>query len=137
MFYKLDGKKAVLTSNFEDLIGLFDIESDKRIVRRTYFEDGRWLSTVFLVYDHGYSVSFGNPGVGNPILFETMVFDDPEHGDEVLERYCTWEEAEKGHEQIVQRIVSLGTKVVKDEIKKNSLEDDFEEIDRFELLDFD
>ncbi len=130
MFYKLDGKKIIQVNDLKDVADLFDANSEKRVVRRTYFEDGRWLSTVFLVHDHGF-------GVGNPILFETMVFDDPEHGDEVLERYCTWEEAEKGHEQIVQRMTSLGAKIVKDEAKKDSLEDDFEEIDRFELMDFD
>lgn len=50
------------------------------------------ISTVFLGLDHGY-------GVGDPLLFETLVFGGPRHmsGD----RYSTWEEAEAGHAAFV------------------------------------
>lgn len=47
------------------------------------------VSTVFLGMDH----SFGD---GSPVLFETMIFGG-EH-DQYQERYCTWDEAEKGHQ---------------------------------------
>lgn len=53
------------------------------------------VSTVFLGLDH----SFGD---GPPILFETMVF----YGDsgDYTERYATWDEAVKGHVEIVAKL---------------------------------
>lgn len=53
------------------------------------------ISTVFLGLDHG---RFG----GIPILFETMVFGGPDDQHQV--RYCTWEEAEKGHQRAVNMV---------------------------------
>ena len=47
------------------------------------------VSTVFLGMDHSF-------GGGSPVLFETMIFGG-EH-DQYQERYCTWDEAEKGHQ---------------------------------------
>ncbi len=47
------------------------------------------VSTVFLGMDHSF-------GGGDPVLFETMIFGG-EH-DQYQERYCTWDEAEKGHQ---------------------------------------
>ena len=47
------------------------------------------VSTVFLAVDHQY-------GDGPPVLFETIIFGG-EHNEEQW-RYCTWEEAEKGHQ---------------------------------------
>jgi len=46
--------------------------------------------------DHRFS------GEGEPVVFETMVFGGKL--DQECERYCTWEEAEKGHEAMIQRI---------------------------------
>ncbi len=51
------------------------------------------VSTVFLGIDHRFS------NKGKPILFESMVFKNSESIDE--ERYCTYEEAERGHENLV------------------------------------
>ena len=53
------------------------------------------VSTVFLGLDH----QFEN---GPPILFETMVFGGVL--DQEMERYCTWEEAEAGHNEIVKKV---------------------------------
>ena len=53
------------------------------------------VSTVFLGLDHSFH---GGP----PILFETMVFGS-EFG-KWERRYCTWEEAEAGHREIVAAI---------------------------------
>lgn len=50
------------------------------------------VSTVFLCMDHNYS------GVGEPILFETMVFGGECDGE--MARYRTWNEAVKGHEEM-------------------------------------
>lgn len=61
---------------------------------------GYRVSTVFLGLDHGW-------GDSDPILFETMVFQEQGRGradDELTERYCTWEEAEEGHKKIVESV---------------------------------
>lgn len=60
--------------------------------------DGVRVSTVFLGIDHGYDT-------GEPILFETMVFGG--ELDQEQERYCTWDEAERGHEAMVRRVRDL------------------------------
>lgn len=52
------------------------------------------VSTVFLGLDHGWDD-------GPPVLFETMVFSDDKDYDQYQYRYCTWEEAEKGHQLIL------------------------------------
>lgn len=54
---------------------------------------GLYISTVFLALNHGW-------GNGEPVLFETMIFDEIEHHpdlDNYQDRYTTWEEAETGH----------------------------------------
>ena len=55
--------------------------------------NGVEVSTVFLAMEHGRDLS------GRPILFETMVFGGPHDGFQ--QRYCTWEEAEAGHESML------------------------------------
>lgn len=53
------------------------------------------VSTVFLGLDHSF-------GRGKPLLFETMVFGGELDGEQ--DRYHTWEEAEKGHKNMVRRV---------------------------------
>lgn len=54
------------------------------------------VSTVFLAVDHGHIDT-------QPILFETMIFGGMLDGSQW--RYLTYEDAKKGHENIVQAIV--------------------------------
>ena len=53
------------------------------------------ISTVFLGLDH----SFGGK---KPLLFETMIFGGKL--DQEQERYTTWEQAEKGHKGMVNKV---------------------------------
>lgn len=53
------------------------------------------VSTVFL----GLDMSFGD---GDPLLFETMVFNGPL--DNEMDRYSSWVEAEAGHESFCTRV---------------------------------
>jgi hypothetical protein len=71
-------------------------------VKRVAFTDvnGVTVSTVFLALDHNF---FDD---GPPILFETMVFDHPFTGENAeafdgMRRYRTWDEAERGHSEVV------------------------------------
>lgn len=56
-------------------------------------------STVFLCMDHNYS------GVGEPILFETLVFGGESDGEMV--HYRTWAEAKKGHKEMCDKAFAL------------------------------
>ena len=67
-----------------------------------------WISTVFLGIDHQFGA------YGPPLLFETMVFknvsDTTKYGDgkswngeEEMQRYATWDEAEAGHAAMVAK----------------------------------
>ena len=53
------------------------------------------VSTVFLGFDHSF-------GGGQPVLFETMVFGGKL--DQQMKRYCTNDEAERGHKRMVHRV---------------------------------
>jgi hypothetical protein len=110
---------------------LYRLGPNKEIIRETdILTWGRWfetadrqvafdeipgivqLSTVFLGVDHAFS-SKPHP----PVLFETMVFFAPdtclvaEAGQSVEQRYCTWEEAEAGHNDMLKvlsdRVIAL------------------------------
>jgi hypothetical protein len=50
------------------------------------------ISTVFLGLDHRF-------GPGEPLLFETMIFDDRWH--DYQDRYCTYQQALAGHRRAV------------------------------------
>ncbi len=63
--------------------------------------NGYLVSTVDLGLDHSF-------GVGEPLYYETMVFELDENGeiktfeDLYMERYATEEQAREGHERIVE-----------------------------------
>jgi hypothetical protein len=61
-------------------------------VARTEINDKCFVSTVFLGLDHNW-------GRGEPLLFETMIFGGPLDQDQW--RYSTWDEAERGHEEVM------------------------------------
>ena len=95
----LDNHKVVPvdTSTTEGLIEWARwFEKADRSVKKTDVTDSIHVSTVFLGLDHGHGA------MGNPVLFETMVFRGG-NGEE-MDRCCTWEEAEIMHEEMVKRV---------------------------------
>lgn len=62
-------------------------------VARDQINEKCFVSTVFLGLDHNYAQT------GDPILFETLVFGGPMDGE--MYRYCTYAEAEQGHDRIL------------------------------------
>lgn len=56
--------------------------------------NGYRVSTVWLGLDHNH---FG----GEPLLFETMVFEGYDYTDLFMKRYSTYEDAKRGHEIVV------------------------------------
>ena len=67
-----------------------------RVVDRTEI-DGIVVSTIFLGVDYNFI------GVGDPLLFETLVFM-PDKNTGQMDRYFTWGEAEEGHQVMVKII---------------------------------
>jgi len=71
-------------------------ENADKIVKQETLKNKLWVSTVFLGINH----NFGN---GKPLWFETMVFPKNGYGELDMDRYTTWEEAEKGHKKMVKK----------------------------------
>ena len=89
MWYKLDGKVPVPCDITE-----VDWDENNRVAH-TKDTDGRIVSTIFLRHDHSYF------GVGEPMLLETMMFEDVSTGEESYCIQCaTWEEAEAQHQKV-------------------------------------
>ena len=89
--YILQDKKAMSV----DLLAWAKwLETADRHVAKDEIGDVR-ISTVFLGLNHQW-------GDGPPLLFETLVFGG-KFNDE-MDRYSTWEEAKKGHAEMVERV---------------------------------
>lgn len=69
-------------------------EKNDRHVGIDHVTDACRVSTVFLGLDHGF-------GRGDPVLFETMIFGGPLDGE--MERYSTYDQAERGHAEAVTK----------------------------------
>lgn len=82
--YILDGKTPVPC--FDP--STWSVSRRDKVVGRDQF-GAVVISTVFLGMDHSFSG-------GTPVLFETMIFGGEYDGYQ--ERYCTWDEAERGHQ---------------------------------------
>lgn len=89
MYYTLDENKKVVPT--DDLLGWAAVIEDTalRNVGDDEINNVR-ISTKFLGLDHNW-------GEGDPLVFETMCFSENKDYDEYMERYSTWEEAERGH----------------------------------------
>jgi hypothetical protein len=89
----LHGREIVVARDIETWANW--AATGERHVARTVVWPGFLVSTVFLTLDHNWEDD------GPPLLFETMVFSD---GDDIgCQRYSTFDEAERGHWEIVRR----------------------------------
>lgn len=95
LWYRLDGHVPVPTDEPGKAL-----DGDRTVAKTTI---GQYLvSTVFLGLDHQY-------GDGPPLLFETMVFGEEDWVEQYMDRYATWEQAERGHEHICALVrIKLG-----------------------------
>lgn len=89
MWYCIDNGKPRKCRTHADLTMAFA----NRDVKKTKVGE-QLVSTVFLALDHNYTEK------GPPVLFETMVFPECD----ICVRYCTKEEAEKGHGEVVEKL---------------------------------
>jgi len=70
-------------------------ESSDRIITQTNIAKNRLVSTVWLGIDHNF-------GSGEPLIFETMVFDE-NRAELDIDRYSTEVEAKAGHAAMVAK----------------------------------
>lgn len=93
-YYILDGKTPVKCGLMEwaKWFGNNDRKVNHTVIGKIT------ISTVFLGIDH----SFGFEGEWLPILFQTMVFEGKMDG--AIARYSSWEQAEEGHDRMVERV---------------------------------
>lgn len=95
--YILVNKKPVRCDDLEEWTRQF--EGQDRRVAFTQVSSGVSVSTVFLGIDHSHDL------YKEPILFESMSFDNGSNlNAEYCHRYSTWEEAIKGHEELVAQV---------------------------------
>jgi hypothetical protein len=94
--YILDGKTPVPEPDLLKWSEWFANADADRQVADTVQGDVR-VSTIFLGLDQNH---FGP----TPLLFETMVFRAGKSAE--MDRYSTWEEAEKGHAEMVKLALS-------------------------------
>lgn len=94
IFYLLDENNNVVAGSQSEAEKL--LTSDRKIIKQQGIGD-YWVSTVFLVIDHNYCHSDEK----RPVLFETMVFPTD---IALFQRYCTYEEALNGHNEIVEKL---------------------------------
>ncbi len=72
-------------------------KTNTKHVADEYIGDKR-VSTVWLGIDHNFYAN-----TIRPLLFETMIFENEEYGDEIyMRRYTTWEDAVEGHKEAVE-----------------------------------
>lgn len=88
--YTLVDKKPVAEPDILKLGEWFETVDNRRVAF-THLKRRKkiYVSTVFLGIDHNFT------GLGDPILFETMIFGTSIDGFQM--RYSDWASAEKGH----------------------------------------
>lgn len=101
-YYILKGRKTVKAKSLQEACNWYE-NFDQRQIASTVIHDIR-VSTVFLMMDHRL---FGD---GPPVLFETMVFSQEDAGVDIgdwTQRYCTYEAAVTGHNQVVEEVRAM------------------------------
>lgn len=92
MFYLLDSERNVVAIN--DPVAWTKLwDTLDRAVGWTEVAPGIIVQTMFV------GVRRGTSKAGEPLVFESVIFDD--YGDKKVTLYPTWEAAERGHERLV------------------------------------
>jgi len=90
--YILNGKEVIKCNDLMKWAKWFE-KADRHVAKDTVNDSD--ISTVFLGLDHQF-------GSGPPLLFETLVFGGTL--DQEMDRYETWDQAEKGHLAMIARV---------------------------------
>ena len=99
--YILDGKniRRLDLGSTKELMewGKWIGNADRHVANTELDKKDMRISTVFLGLDYNFAET------GPPILFETMVFEGQFDGE--MNRYCTWAEAEDGHQEMLKKVM--------------------------------
>lgn len=95
LLYILENQVPVPTDNLLEW-GQWMEDPNNKQVALTEIDELK-VSTVFLGVDARFTE-------GQPVLFETMVFNRDQPIEEYGSRYYSWEEAKVGHDAIVESI---------------------------------
>lgn len=98
--YILDGHEVKMCNDLFEWAEWYEVASlsGLTVVKQTILPGRVKISTVFLSID--YTFLFGSQG--QPSLFETMIFGG-EHNGKQIKHSATWEDAERVHEEIIQK----------------------------------
>ena len=99
-YYHLNEDKTITKLPEGEYPKLGEFKESAKHVGNTFMGEQR-VSTVFLHFDHG--LNFGSPLESfAPVLFESMIFGGAH--DEYQRRYCTYDEALEGHNNLVKAL---------------------------------
>lgn len=101
-YYILDRNRLAVPCDLMTWARMIERRDGDRVIAQEYIGECYWVSTVFLGVNHNF-------GEGDPLLFETMIFD-LDRSDVWMERCGTWDEALDMHERAVaeaQRLLRL------------------------------
>lgn len=96
--YTLDPDHNPVPATHEEWARIMEDQEARRVARDEVMVGNSkvTVSTVFLGIDHGWADTIE--------LFETMTFGDP-YDQQLIGRYATWDEAERGHVAVVRRLL--------------------------------
>lgn len=98
MLYIMVGREIMPMGGVEEYADNLSTDQNRRIAKDEI--GGILVSTVFLGVDHGMDRDI-------PVLFETMLFPGENNWEELegyTRRYSSIDEAEEGHEEIVESL---------------------------------
>jgi len=101
LYWILDAEHRPVEATNEQWFEFRQNNFSKCIVAKTQINDHVEVSTVFI----GMDQAVGTREL--PVLFESMVFTDDQGGE--CHRYCSWDDAEAGHNALVKRLQSEQT----------------------------
>jgi len=105
--YRLDDKNnAVMCKDYNEYNDANKKRESRHVADEIIEVDSKKyrVSTVFLGIDHQYEAG------GPPLVFETMVSPlfngDVQYSDLYCRRYSSWAEADQGHKETVQEVIT-------------------------------
>lgn len=96
MWYILDKDNKPVQCSTKEYCEWEEKNPNKKVVKQETINKTR-ISTVFLGLDHRFNGKV-------PVLWETMIFSDDVDYDQYQNRYTTYEDALKGHEEILNYV---------------------------------
>lgn len=114
-YYNLVGRNVVPAENLIEWAKRFEAQQRHIAISDTKIKGKKGnvrVSTVFLGIDHSFDWYFEDKDrVSKPVVFETMVFGGKL--DQEQDRYSTYDEAERGHKEMLAKVRRSEMKIIK------------------------